>query len=212
MLNTPGQDDEDGELDLDFEGLVDDADEDDCLPLDDDRRQVGFELPDWTAAMLDTLDDELHARSLPHEWVSDGFEVVVHEDDEDTVDRLVAELVAPFVGGPADDDEDGGVPSALVVEDAPAVSTRDETPVEAVDELYQAVVRMRRKPEGEARRSFLDAAEDLGSDPPFGVDPAIWEGVLTDVDNLLDALTEDAPAVLTGNLIEALRRRLRPLI
>lgn len=214
VLNTPGQDDEDGELDLDFEGLLDEETGDDCLPLDDEREQVGFELFDWTAVMLDTLDDELHARGLPHEWVSDGFEVVVHDDDENIVESLIGELVAPFIGDVTDADAAAEVVAAVAAEAAATneASERDETPVGTVDDLFQAVSRMRRKTEGDVRLAFLDAADQLGQDPPFGVDPAVWANVLRAVDDLLDAFTEGSAERVVRDRVEALRTRLRPLI
>ena len=226
VFNTPGQDDEDDELNLDFQGLDGDDGEDDCIPLDDDREQVGFELFDWTAPMLDTLDDELHARGLPHEWVSDGFEVVVHEEDEATLDSLVAELVAPFVGGRSDEpadgaelvtidgdgDGDGDDDDATEVGDDEADESTDETPVAVVDALYQSVTRMRRNHDGDARRDFLDAAEQIEDRPPFGVDGAVWDNVVADFDALIDALVGDEAATVIADRVRALRQRLRPLI
>ena len=98
MLNTPGQDDHDGDLELSFgDGLDDDGpdDVDDCIPLDDDKEQVGYELFDWDPTDLDELDDVLHEMQIPHEWLSDGHEVVVHEENEGQIDALLPTIRFP---------------------------------------------------------------------------------------------------------------------
>ena len=204
MLNTPGQDDEDGDLELAFDGLdIDgpeppesdegDGDLDDCPPLDDEREQVGYELYGWDPTELDELDDALHELGLPHEWVSDGYEVVVHLDDEPRLDALLPTIRFPDEL-PAEDD-DG-----------------DDTDIEVLSALFVASDRMQKDPTGEAVGSFLDAAERIGDNPPYGIDAAQWTAVVEVVDELIDSFHAAAPPREIAARATTLRNRLRPLV
>ena len=210
MLNTPGQDDHDGDLELDF-GDLDrhspgpdpeptagadprpEADLDDCMPLDDEREQVGYELYSWDPGQLDELDDALHELGLPHEWVSDGYEVVVHAENEEQVDALLPTIRYPDEI-PAEDD-DG-----------------DDTDIEVLGELFVAADRMQRDPTGDAVAAFLDAAERIGDHPPYGVDATQWTKVVEVVDELIDMFHAAAPTGEIAAMATTLRNRLRPLI
>ena len=187
MLNTPGEDDHDGELELDFDGL------DDCPPLDDRREQVGYELYAWDPTQLDELDDALHEIGLPHEWVSEGYEVVVHAEDEDRVDALLPTIRFPDEI-PAEED-DG-----------------DDTDVEVLGALFVSADRMQKDPTGEAVAAFLDAAERVGEHPPYGVDSTEWKRVLEVVDDLIDLFHAAAPPGQISAEATQLRDHLRPLV
>jgi hypothetical protein len=205
VLNTPGQDDEDADLELAFDGLdidgpeppsaggEDGADGDDCAPLDDEREQVGYELYDWDPTELDDLDDALHELGLPHEWVSDGYEVVVHVEDEQRVDALLPTIRFP--------------------DELPAeADDGDDTDIEVLGALFVAADRMQKDPTGEAVGTFLDAAEQIGELPPYGIDPAQWTGVVEIVDDLIDSFHASAPPREIATRAAALRERLRPLV
>lgn len=197
MLNTP-QDDHDGDLELSFDRLDGDPpdagdDLDDCPPLDDEREQVGYELYDWDPTELDELDDALHELGLPHEWVSDGYEVVVHTDDEARVDALLPTIRFPDEL-PAEED------------------TGDDTDIEVLGALFVAADRMQRDTGGESVGTFLDAAERIGEQPPYGIDPKQWEQVVEVVDDLIDAFHAGAPAGDVAARAAELRERLRPLV
>lgn len=202
MLNTPGQDDHDGDLELDF-GAVDgtgpdpeagvDPAIDDCPPLDDSREQVGYELYSWDPTHLDELDDALHELGLPHEWVSDGYEVVLHLDDEDQVDALLPTIRFP--------DE---IPAEL--------DDGDDTDVRVLSDLFVTADRMQKDPTGEAVAAFLDAAERIGDNPPYGVDPGEWKRVVEVVDGLIDLFHAAAPPEQISSEATRLRDRLRPLV
>lgn len=210
MLNTPGEDDHDGDLDLDFSALdgpdgdppAGDAgtgdpdagagDADDCAPLDDEREQVGYELFDWDPTELDDLDDALHELGLPHEWVSDGYEVVVHEEDEAAVDALL--------------------PTVRFPDEIPAeVDDGDDTDSETISALFLAADRMRKDPTGEPVKAFLAAAERIG-DAPYGVDEKEWATVEEMVDELVDGLTVAAPIDALADAAARLRDRLHGLV
>lgn len=192
MRHEP-KDPDDGPLDLDFAAVEGgDEVEDDCKPLDDDQEQVGYELFDWDPDELDELDERLHELDLPHEWVSDGYEVVVHAEDEETVDALL-----------------------------PKVRFPDELPVEAdvgdgdarvLSDLFVVCDRLTSKPTGEAVNGFLDVAERLGADPPYGVEEQVWDDVVERVDAILDLFHTAGPPELIAESAAGLRDRLRSFV
>ncbi|MDE0803081.1 MAG: hypothetical protein OSA99_07125 [Acidimicrobiales bacterium] len=197
MLNTPGQDDHDSDLELRFggpgpEGSSPDAD-DDCQPLDDTREQVGYELFDWDPTDLDELDDALHEMQLPHEWVSDGYEVVVHQENEGQVDALLPTIRFPDELPPEEDDG-------------------DDTDIEVLSALFVAADRLQKDPTGEPVTALLDAAERIEDNPPYGVDDKEWNRVVGLVDDLIDGLHAAIPPATVAGLAVGLRDRLRPLV
>lgn len=179
MLNGPGEDDV--------------TPDDDCPPLDDDREQVGYELFDWDHSELDELDDVLHELGLPHEWLADGYEVVVHEEDEDRVDRLLPTIRYPDELPPEEDDG-------------------DDTDVEVLGALFVASDRMQANPTGEGVGKFLDAAERIAERPPYGVEEREWTVVTELVDHLIDQFHAAAPPHEISEIAAHLRQRLRPMV
>ena len=170
---------------------ADDALDDDCMPLDDELEQIGFELFDWQADELDSLDDALHEISMPHEWESDGLELVVHLRDESAVEAMLPKVRYP--------------------DELPAEHVTDDTDMEVLGLLFVAADRVVRDPTGEGVTNFLDAAERL-ADAPYGVDPKLWEIVVEAVDNLIDAFHGAAPIEDIIEQAERLRSGLRPLV
>lgn len=202
MLNDPGQDDHDGDLELDLTALDgpdphaggDGADDpDDCPPLDDAKEQVGYELFEWDPNELDELDDVLHELGLPHEWVADGYEVVVHVEDEAQVDGLLPTIRFP--------------------DELPAeADDGDDTDVEVLSDLFVAADRLHGGATGDAVNGFLDAAERIGDGPPYGIDDKEWAVVVGQVDELIDLFHAAGPAEEITEAAYRLRRRLRPLV
>jgi hypothetical protein len=200
VLNDPGQDDHDGDLELDLtalDGPDPDAggadDPDDCAPLDDAKEQVGYELFEWDPNELDELDDVLHELGLPHEWVADGYEVVVHVEDEAQVDGLLPTIRFPDeLPAEADDGDDTGV--------------------EVLSDLFVAADRLHGGATGDAVNGFLDAAERIGDRPPYGIDDKEWTLVVGQVDELIDLFHAAGPAEEITEAAYRLRRRLRPLV
>lgn len=196
MLNTPGQDDHDGDLELSFgDGLDDDGpdDVDDCIPLDDDKEQVGYELFDWDPTDLDELDDVLHEMQIPHEWLSDGYEVVVHEENEGQIDALLPTIRFPDELPPEDDDG-------------------DDTDIEVLGALFVAADRLQKDATGEPVNALLDAAERIGDKPPYGIDEAQWDAVVEHVDQMIDAMHAAVPPATVREMAARLRDRLRPMV
>lgn len=205
-MHDPGRDDHDPDLELDYAAVPaggplpgheassgEPVDVEDCPPLDEERDQVGYELFDWDPHELDELDDALHEMGLPHEWLSDGYEVVVHVEDEAAIDALLPTIRFPdeLPAEPDDgDDTDATVLSALFV---------------AADKLVS-------NPTGEAVTEFLDAAELVGDDVPWGVDEAQWDLTLEQVDALLDLFHLAGPIDQIRTTATRLRDRLRPLV
>jgi hypothetical protein len=193
VRQDPGQDDHDGDLELDIAALDEEPGGDDCPPLDDDREQVGYELFDWDPAELDELDDVLHELGLPHEWVSDGYEVVVHAEDEARLDALLPTIRFP--------------------DELPAeADDGDDTDAQVLSDLFVAADRLQAGGGGEAVSGFLDAAERIGDRPPYGVDERDWDPVVELVDELIDLFHAGGPDDQVSELAYKLRRRLRPLV
>lgn len=202
MLNTPGEDDHDSDLELSFGERLDgpgagdggDVDvDDDCLPLDDSKEQVGYELFDWDPTDLDELDDALHEMQVPHEWVSDGYEVVVHEENEGQIDSLLPTIRFPDELPPEEDDG-------------------DDTDIEVLGALFVAADRLQKDPTGEPVNALLDAAERIGDNPPYGIDEKEWNRVVEIVDDLIDGLHAAIPPATVSGIAVGLRDRLRPLV
>ena len=200
MLNEPGQDDHDGELELDTSALdgpdprAEVADgSDDCPPLDDAKEQVGYELFEWDPTELDELDDVLHELGLPHEWVADGYEVVVHVEDEARVDAVLPTIRFP--------------------DELPAeVDDGDDTDVQVLGDLFTAADRLHGGASTDAVNGFLDAAERIGERPPYGLDDKEWGQVVDQVDEIIDLFHAAGPAEAITEAAYRLRRRLRPLV
>ena len=192
MLESPRDDHDD--LPLDLRGLEDDPDVDDCIPLDDDKEQVGYELFDWDATDLDLLDDELHQHGLPHEWLQEGFELVVHADDEAAVDAMLPSIRFPDELPAMDDDDDAGGGS------------------EILSRLYDAADRIARDARGDGVGLLLDLAERMPAEPPFGIAPKGWDDMVEAVDHIIDGLVADAPVERIQDAADELRTRLRPLV
>ena len=200
MLNDPGQDDHDGDLELDTSALdgpgpdpEDGAEPDDCQPLDDAKEQVGYELFGWDPNDLDELDDVLHELGLPHEWVADGYEVVVHVEDEERIDALLPTIRFP--------------------DELPAeADDGDDTDAEVLSDLFVAADRLQGGATGDAVNGFLDAAERVGERPPYGLDEKEWNKVVEQVDALIDLFHAAGPAEEITEAAYQLRRRLRPLV
>lgn len=202
MLNTPGQDDHDGDLELSFGERLDGdgpdgpdgPDEaDDCIPLDDSKEQVGYELFDWDPTDLDELDDVLHEMQIPHEWLSDGYEVVVHEENEGQVDALLPTIRFPDELPPEEDDG-------------------DDTDIEVLGALFVAADRLQKDATGEPVNALLDAAERIGDRPPYGIDEKQWDAVVAQVDEMIDAMHAAVPPATVREMAATLRDRLRPMV
>ncbi len=200
MLNTPGEDDHDSDLELRFGEAIDGGDggdsddaDDDCLPLDDSLEQVGYELFDWDPTELDELDDALHEMQVPHEWVSDGYEVVVHEENEGQIDALLPTIRFP--------------------DELPAeADDGDDTDIEVLSALFVAADRLQKDATGEPVHALLDAAERMGDKPPYGIEEAAWGPVVEQVDEMIDGLHAAIPPALIREMALRLRDRLRPLV
>ena len=107
--------------------------------------------------------------------MSDGYEVVVHVDDEARVDALLPTIRFPDEL-PAEED-DG-----------------DDTDVEVLSDLFVASDRLQRDATGDAVTAFLDAAERIGDRPPYGIDEEEWTQVVALSTSSSTRSTPRAPA------------------
>ena len=96
--------------------------------------------------------------------------------------------------------------------DVPEADDGDDTDVQVLSDLFVAADRLHAGPNGEAVSAFLDAAEQVGERPPYGVDDRDWEAVLELVDQLVDLFHAGGPDEQAIELAYQLRRRLRPLV
>lgn len=190
MLNEPGRDDHDADLDLSFSPAADPVDADDCRPLDDEREQVGYELFDWEPEQLDELDDRLHELDIAHEWVSDGFEVVVHVEDEERLDALLPVIRL----------EPGAEPMAEGTGDG------------VLGALFVAADRLQSGPAADAVSAFLDAAEQVGEEPPYGMGDDEWDRIVDAVDALIDLFHAGGSPEQIVEAATTLRADLRDLV
>ena len=154
---------------------------------------MGYELFEWDVDELDELDELLHELGLPHEWVSDGYEVVVHVDDETRVDALLPQV---------------RFPDEIPAEEDPG----DDTDVRVLSDLFVASTKMVKDPTGDAIGAFLDAAEQIGDRPPYGIEERDWNNVVVAVDQLIDLFHAAGPVEQIELLATSLRDRLRTLV
>ena len=65
------------------------------------RATVGYDLSPWSAGSLNHLVDLLVERAVPHEWDAEG-DLVVHEEDAELAEELIATLGDPDGSGEMD--------------------------------------------------------------------------------------------------------------
>ena len=175
------------------ERIMDQVDEDLATAEEaaDEDEQVAYDLREWDDQSCIALLDALSADTIP--YALDGDELLVGTVDEPRVDEIVAALTTPgatlTVGGPAS--------------------------FEAMSELFVAADELSNDPDDKgATRAIVDGARAAaGASPPFGTDPAWWDGVVARAGALAD-LVEDphADAEHVVEVASALRAELRPYI
>lgn len=140
---------------------------------------IVYELDEWTADQRGALEQRLVAADIHHQWeaptgadVEEGFEpgnpwevgtdLVVGEQDEDTVDALLDDVESPDA-------------LEAVVDDG----TDDEANYAVMGDLYVAADRLKDDPGDLALAGeFFDAADAARTaDAPFGIDPEVWRRV-----------------------------------
>ena len=174
-----------------IERIVEQVEDERAVELDPDVEQIGYDLSEWD---VDNRDRLVHA--LEDEAIAYGFdddELIVHEIDEQRVDELIDEIVAP------------GEPPAA----------GGEARTEVMGELFVAADRLVHDPrDGEGRQAIRAGAEEAATHaPPYGMDKAWWQGVGERCTAL--AALFDGPAADDDHTVEAataLREVLRPYV
>jgi hypothetical protein len=140
---------------------------------------IVYELDEWTADQRGALEQRLVAADIHHQWeastgadVEEGFEpgnpwevgtdLVVGEQDEETVDALLDDVESPDALEAVADD-----------------GTDDEAHYALMGDLYVAADRLKDDPGDLALAGeFFDAADAARTaDAPFGIDPEVWRRV-----------------------------------
>jgi hypothetical protein len=159
------------------DALVEEVEHATLPTLDPEREHTVYEMAGWTAEQQTLLSTRLGLEGIPHEFDVNG-DLVVHAEDEDTVDELLDGLERDLAAG----DDAGGT---LQLDDL-AVNDLLSKAFGAADTLrndthdHQAVL------------SFIDAAgtiEQLAM--PYGFEREQWQAVCREVLELRDGLEAD---------------------
>lgn len=147
---------------------------------DEGSEVIVYELDEWSPDQRGALEQRLIAADIQHQWETPsgadveesyepgnpwvvGTDLVVGEQDEETVDALVDDVESP---------------DALeAVEDGDGVD--DEANYAIMGNLYVAADRLKDDPGDLAvAGEFFDAADAARTaDAPFGIDPEVWRRV-----------------------------------
>ncbi|HEX4978733.1 MAG TPA: hypothetical protein VFV35_01590 [Acidimicrobiales bacterium] len=172
---------------------------------------VVYELGDWTEEQRGALELRLNAEGVEHQWeaptgadVRAGYDpgqdtaidsdLVVGEQDEELVDRLLDEDEFPEALVPAS--EDGG--------------GNDEADYEVMSHLYVAADRLKDDPSDLAViGDFFDAADAASAiEAPFGVDGEVWRHVQRLGSEIARLLEEEA----NDDVVQARSQELRDIL
>jgi hypothetical protein len=183
----------------------------DSPPDDEEGGQViVYELDDWSPDQRGALELRLQADSIEHQWetpsgadVEASYEpgqpwavasdLVVGEQDEETVDTILDEIESP---------------DALEAVDADGED--DEAIYAVMGQLYVAADRLKDDPDDLALAGeFFDAADAARSmDPPFGIDPEVWRRV----QELAGEVSSSIEAEEDDEVVAAHAQRLRDVL
>jgi hypothetical protein len=171
------------------------------VPLDDDLPSTEYDLADWPVEDRDTLTRVLLRQGHPHRWEDEVL--LVHTVDEALVESLL-DLV------------ETGESVELVSDLGDEHAEDDRLPFETLTTFFLAGERLRRDPlDPDGLEDLLAACEVADPEqPPFGVDPRLWERTCALADDLAGALVdEDLPDGDTARQVaEELHDLLRPYI
>ena len=182
-------------------------------PEDDGTEVIIYELGDWTEEQRGALELRLNTEGIEHQWeaatgadVQPGYDpgqesgigtdLVVGEQDEEAVDRLLDEVEFP-------DSLDAETGEA-------AESGDDEASYEVMGDLYVAADRLKDDPADLALAGdFFDAADAARAiEPPFGIDPDVWRHVQDLAGQIAGALEQEAE----DEAVQVLARQLRDIL
>lgn len=173
-------------------------------PLDPDAPKIVYELDGWNEEQRGALAEALVAAGVAHGWEEED-NLVVADEDEETVDPIIDRLDLADGGDDGDDGDEAGD-----ADEGDGLAAQD-----AMSELFVAADRLARDPDdGEGVLRMVDAAGVVESlDLPYGFVPGEWQTIV-DRATALAALLEDAD-IADDEVIEAaraLRDHLRRLV
>lgn len=144
--------------------------------LDPNAPRLVYEVGQWPVSLQTELVDALTAADVPYEWDERG-DLVVREEDEDTVAAVLDELPEP-------DDEQ------ISADDGVAVH-------ELFDSLFMAAAKLAKHPaDPSATVSLVDDAEVITRVAlPFGFEPGQWRQLVATVVSLRDAIDGESDEV-----------------
>jgi hypothetical protein len=171
---------------------------------------IVYELDEWTPDQRGALEQRLVAADIQHQWETPsgadveesyepgnpwvvGTDLVVGEQDEETVDALL------------DDIEN---PDALA--ETPDDGVDDEANYAIMGNLYVAADRLKDDPGDLAvAGEFFDAADAARTiDPPFGIDPEVWRRVQEMAAEVSQAIEQEQD----DEAVQAKAQRLRDVL
>lgn len=168
--------------------------------LDPSAPKLVYEVSTWPVSLQTELVDALTASDVAYEWDEQG-DLVVREDDEELVARVLDELPDP--------DED-------------QVSSDDGVAVhELFDRVFMAADRLARNgADAHGTVQLVEAADVLGRLAlPFGFEPPQWRALVSQVTALRDAIEPAdadggpaAPAALGDTEIASMASSVRDLL
>ena len=166
------------------------------VPLLDDEGEDGegvteFDLAEWSAADIDTLQQSLLDGEIPHRW--SGRTLVVARDAEHTVDDLLDAIES---GEAASLDESAGAPDG------------------ALNGLYVAADRLARDgSDGSARASLLKLVPGLSpTSPPYGLAARPWSVIVDRAKATVAAIEGSAEEDEVSTAASELRTVCRPYV
>jgi uncharacterized Zn finger protein (UPF0148 family) len=176
----------------------------------DSSEVIVYELDEWTVDQRGSIEMRLQAAGIEHQWETEsgadvepgyepgepwavGTDLVVGEQDEETVDALLDEIESPDALEATIDLSDDDID--------------DEASYEVMSHLYVAADRLKDDPDDLALAGeFFDAADAAaGIPPPFGIEPEVWRRVQELAREVSTAIEQEENDELVGNHAKRLR-------
>lgn len=157
------------------DALVEQAEEADGPLLPEDAEKVGYSMEDWSAENQQALVEALGLNGISHQFDADG-ELVVTEDDEEQVDRIIEALT-----------------EKLAIEDELGEGEESIEGLELNDllgEVRNLANKLRKNPgDAKASLSLIHQADRVADcRTPFGFDSGRWSKIRLRANNMADIL------------------------
>lgn len=180
------------------DALLDDLDaEEEVEELDPDQSQLEYELEGWTHEQREELDVALEQAGIPHAWDEETLALVVHEADEEQVERLLDAVEFPDAIEADGEGEPGEVDGIEAQE--------------VMSALFVAADRLLHDPsDADGVLAAVDGADRVAAmRAPFGFSDEDWQALVDEAAALKGALEGDADDEVVVERATALRTTLR---